>query len=54
MASTSQRDILRAKHAFEDAESARSPQERCVIAAIDRSIRMLRDIEERVDSLRNN
>ena len=53
MASTSQRDIL-PKHGSEDAESARSPQERGVIAAIDRSIRMLRDIEERVESLRNN
>jgi hypothetical protein len=54
MAATSQLDILQAKHASEDAESARSPQERGVIAAIDRSIRMLRDIEERVESLRNN
>jgi hypothetical protein len=54
MASTAQLDILQAKHASEDVESARSPQERCVIAAIDRSIRMLTDIEERVESLRNN
>ena len=54
MASTSQLDILQAKHASEDAEGARSPQERCVIAAIDRSIRMLTEIEERVEILRNN
>ena len=54
MASTSQLDILQAKHASEDAEGARSPQERRVIAAIDRSIRMLTEIEERVESLRNN
>jgi hypothetical protein len=47
MASTSQLDILQAKHASDDAEGARSPQERCVIAAIDRSIRMLTEIEER-------
>jgi hypothetical protein len=54
MASRSQADTFQAEHASERAESARSPQERGVIAAIDLSIKMLTEIEERVEILRNN